>query len=126
MHPEAMDPELNSNRNSISEEYQPAGNDFPTAPRQDGEVMQVDKLDHSKAEQPPHHTDDLKVIVTKVGGDSDVDTEGCVVDEEGRVAVKQGCGKLEGRATTDISEVVVEDPWETWNTVRMMCDHKTG
>lgn len=22
--------------------------------------------------------------------------------------------------------VGVEDPWETWNTVRMLCEHKTG
>lgn len=30
-----------------------------------------------------------------------------------------------GKASTGGGMVAVEDPWETWNTIRVMCEHKS-
>lgn len=126
VHPEALDPELNSNRNGTPEEYRQTGQDSSTVLGRGGEVIQAEKLDRGKPDKLPHHTEDPTVTVAKIGSSNNVATEGYVVDKEIGVAVKQGCGEAEGRATTGMGDVVIEDPWETWNTIRMMCDHKTG
>lgn len=49
-----------------------------------------------------------------------------VGSDDGSVPVTSDDGGAKGLKETEGEAIVVEDPWETWNTMRMLCEHKTG
>lgn len=114
VHPEAMDPALNGTMG-------PSLNGGTTGSGDDSGGISVD---------------DIGATLTGVkepggvgGGNKEGDTEvgsvGVANGEGGHDAAVKGDDGGQELAGGKGKRVEVEDPWETWNTVRVMCEHKS-
>lgn len=90
VHPEAMDPERNVNRDVASVDLK---------------ITTITK--NANTEQKP----------VEGGGDGEATVESHGKESPGDVGV--------GGGEDGAKETVVEDPWETWNSIRVLCEHKS-
>lgn len=117
VHPEAMDPDLNTT--SIEQQNEETRAPSSTLSR----VLDSDIWTRTYSD----NVDNLAHTVAKVNVDcSDVNMEGCKGDQNGETAASDIAVRKGGELGGGGGGIRVEDPWETWNTVRMLCEHKTG
>lgn len=94
VHPEAMDPERNVNRD-------------------------VDSVDTDITTIPKNENSEETPVEGAGEGEAAVESHG--KESPGGVGVGGGAGGGEDEA----EGTVVEDPWETWNSIRVLCEHKS-
>lgn len=114
VHPEAMDPCLNTNGftglNGLHIEEVSSTNGTP-----------FDSTTDSTDSREEEGTRDDRACSTSTNSPGikyNIDEESTVARGEGEGGGSKGTGGGEGM-------VVVEDPWETWNAVRVLCEHKS-
>lgn len=111
VHPEAMDPDVNRNTQ---------GGASLMSPNSKGD----DQYENSDMSKLARTLDDIcctpgNIVESSVLGNADGN-----LGINGNVVAGQGGAKE--RLEEGECAPAVEDPWETWNMVRMLCEHKTG